>query len=345
MPKKVKENEHVKKAQFEDLHSIQIGKYWLNENDLKEKFGDDDDTIVLLKRVFQKEYPITRTNNIPRVPSRLEDKHRIISSLEKYFNELRAKILEMKFKSGDSVSLRENIDALQQIKLLLDHFEESNETFPYHMFKDYLENKEYIKNSGDVNKQMRDFQFSKSQNERIRNLLRQFSLLYLQNNKLNNYDIKDPGIYANRFQEFINERDISKIPPILRELLLLLDGKHSVVALEDQKIRDEAYNPSKVYDELTRLLDEIDKDIEEQKGGAKPYLDKQKGTKGLDDQITSVVDHILDKYKYLRQAQKHVIVTKDAEYDMLDNLSTQKILDLEGKLIEAESNLSSQIKF
>ena len=173
----LKDDKYYKKARFEDLESIEIGKYFLYEKDLKDYFGDDEESIILLKRVFQKKYKITRTSSgLPRVPSRPEDKEEIIQLLQTYFNRLRGKIVQKRATSGDSVSLRENIDGIQQIKLLIDHFEDSTEKFPYHMFKDYLDNKEYIKSTGDINKQMREFQFNKSQNERIRNLLRQFSI-------------------------------------------------------------------------------------------------------------------------------------------------------------------------
>ena len=337
---KVKEDLNKKKATFEHLHSIKIGKHDYNDNDLEKKFNKD--TITLLKQVFQTEYPITRiSSGLPRVPARVEDKHVLITSLEEYFHDLREKILEKKHKHGNSISLRENIDALQQIKLLIEHFEDSNETFPYHMFSDYLDNQEYIKSSGDVSKQMREFQFTKSQNERIRNLLRQFSLLYLKDKKINQFDVRDPGINPNRFQEFMKDKDISKIPPILRELLLLLDGKHSIISLEDEKVRDELYDPSVVYEQLERLLTEMDKYT--QKGGAKPYIDKIKGTKGLDEQVTATVDHILEKYKLLRDAHENVIIRKDEDYNLLDGVTSEKILDLESSLSEAESKVTAEI--
>jgi chromosome segregation ATPase len=340
----LKEDKYFKKARFEDLHSIQIGKYFLYENDFEKYFGNDEESIILLKRVFQKEYKITRTSNgLPRVPSRAEDKEQIIKLLQSYFNILRGKIVRKRAESGDSISLRENIDGIQQIKLLIDHFEESTETFPYHMFKDYLDNREYIKSTGDVNKQMREFQFNKSQNERIRNLLRQFSLLYLKDRKQDQFDVRDPGVFSERFESFMSERDVSKIPPILKDLILLLDGKYSVIAKRDDEIRDELYNPERVYEELDRLLKNIDNEVEAQKGGAKPYLDKEKGIKGLDEQVTAVVDYILEKYKNLQDAHKQVILNKDKEYSMLDEESTKKILDLEGKLVEAEDKLTARI--
>jgi DNA repair exonuclease SbcCD ATPase subunit len=339
----LKEDKYYKKARFEDLNSIEIGKYFLYEKDLKDYFGDDENSIILLKRVFQKKYKITRTSSgLPRVPSRPEDKEQIIQLLQTYFNRLRGKIVQKRATSGDSVSLRENIDGIQQIKLLIDHFEDSTETFPYHMFKDYLDNKEYIKSTGDINKQMREFQFNKSQNERIRNLLRQFSMLYLKDKKQDQFDVRDPGVFSDRFKEFMNDRDVSKLPPILRDLLLLLDGKYSVVAENDEIIRDELYNPERVYAELDRLLTDIDKEVEQQKGGGKPIIDKIRGTKGLDEQVTSVVDYILEKYKELHKAHKQVILNKDQEYNMLDEVTTVKILDLEDRLGKAELALSAE---
>ena len=339
----LKEDKYYKKARFEDLNSIEIGKYFLYKKDLEDYFGDDENSIILLKRVFQKQYKITRTTSgLPRVPSRPEDKELIIQLLQTYFNRLRGKIVQKRATSGDSVSLRENIDGIQQIKLLIDHFEESIETFPYHMFKDYLDNKEYIKSTGDINKQMREFQFNKSQNERIRNLLRQFSMLYLKDKKKEEFDVRDPGVFSDRFKEFMSGRDVSKLPPILRDLLLLLDGKYSVVAENDEIIRDELYNPERVYAELDRLLTDIDKEVEQQKGGGKPIIDKIRGTKGLDEQVTSVVDYILEKYKELHKAHKQVILNKDQEYNMLDEESTKKILDLEDKLGKAESALNAE---
>lgn len=337
---KVKENPNKRIAAFEHLHSIKIGKHDYNDTDLEKKFSFD--SIILLKQVFQTEYSITRTKGgLPRVPARSEDKQLLITSLEDYFHDLREKILEKKHKDGNSVSLRENIDALQQLKLLIDHFEDSNETFPYHMFADYLDNKEYIKSSGDVSKQMREFQFTKSQNERIRNLLRQFSLIYLKDKKINQFDVRDPGVNPNRFQEFMKDKDISKIPPILRELLLLLDGKHSVISSENERVRDELYDPSVVYEQLERLLEEMDKDT--QKGGAKPFIDKVKGTKGLDEQVVATVDNILEKYKVLRDAHENVILRKDQDYNMLEGVTTKKILDLESNLTEANDKLTTEV--
>ena len=339
----LKDDKYYKKARFEDLESIEIGKYFLYEKDLKDYFGDDEESIILLKRVFQKKYKITRTSSgLPRVPSRPEDKEEIIQLLQTYFKILRDKIVQKRATAGDSVSLRENIDGIQQIKLLINHFEDSTETFPYHMFKDYLDNKEYIKSTGDINKQMREFQFNKSQNERIRNLLRQFSMLYLKDKKQDQFDVRDPGVFSDRFKEFMNNRDVSKLPPILRDLLLLLDGKYSVVAENEEIIRDELYNPERVYAELDRLLNDIDKEVEQQKGGGKPVIDKIRGTKGLDEQVTTVVDYILEKYKELHKAHKQVILNKDQEYNMLDEVTTVKILDLEDKLGQAESALNAE---
>ena len=99
-------------ALFSHLEHVKIGKHYLNNKELDDYFSPNDK--ILLKQVFQEEYPVTRTNdNLPRVPSLKEEKDRLILCMEKYFNNLRSKIIDTKHKSDDSVSLRELIDQLQ----------------------------------------------------------------------------------------------------------------------------------------------------------------------------------------------------------------------------------------
>lgn len=197
-------------AAFTYLEQVKIGKNYFNDEELIKHFiSTSSDDIILLKQVFQEEYPITRTyDNLPRVPSRQDQKLILIQCMTKYFNRLRSKIIDQKYKSGDSVSLRELIDEFQVIKTLKEHFEETKDTFPYHMFKDYLNNKDFINLKGDIQTQVRAFEQKKVQDVRIRNLLRQFAMTYIKNKNNNKFTVRDPGVGEYEFKQFIGDQEI-----------------------------------------------------------------------------------------------------------------------------------------
>jgi len=209
-------------ALFSHLEHIKIGKNHFDNDDLAKYFNIND--ITLLKQVFQEEYPITRnSDNLPRVPTQPDQKVRLIECMTKYFNHLRFKIIEKKHKSGDSVSLRELIDELQSIKTLKEHFEESKETFPYHMFKDYLNNKDFINLKGDIQIQMRALEQNKAQDERIRNLLRQFAMTYIKNKNKNKFTLRDPGLGEKELNTFLEDQGELPIP--LLKMIETLKGQ------------------------------------------------------------------------------------------------------------------------
>ena len=234
-------------ALFTHLEHIKIGKYNFDDNKLAELFhtnGPED--VSLLKQVFQEEYPITRTyDNLPRVPSKPEQKDKIIESITTYFNYLRSKIIDKKHQSGDSVSLRELIDELQKIKTLKEHFEETKDTFPYHMFKDYLNNKDLINLKGDIQTQVRALQQKKVQDERIRNLLRQFAMTYIKNKNKNKFTVRDPGLGEKEFDTFLEGQ--GELPIALLQMIDSLRG-HIILDGSDN---------SKDYEELRRFVNEM----------------------------------------------------------------------------------------
>ena len=125
---------------FPEIDVVFICNEAFDEDALKKKFaydGVDQDTIVaFFKKVFQNKYPITRSNGLPKIPSNKHDKIMLLKAFEFYFHNLRYDIIKHKQKYGNSVSLRERIDHLQKIKILMEHFEEDKVTFPYNLFQD-----------------------------------------------------------------------------------------------------------------------------------------------------------------------------------------------------------------
>ena len=222
-------------ATFSHLENVQIGKNNFTDKDLEDYFGamgsinnSNKLATILLKQVFQKEYPITRLPNdksLPRVPVKAEEKLKLIECLTRYFNHLRTKIIKKKYKTGDSASLREMLSELQSIKVLIEHFKETKETFPYHMFADYLTNADFINLKGDIASQMRGLERNKVQDERIRNLLRQFTVTYLKNKNSRRFVLNDPGISESEYNN--KEDDIGILPSILENLLDFINDKQA----------------------------------------------------------------------------------------------------------------------
>jgi len=100
----------------------------------------EEETVGLLKRIFQEKYPSTRNNGIPKVPSKLDDKILVIKALQHHFNDIRNLLV----KTRDSLSARVELEHLQKIKILIEHFENDKNTFPYHKFQDYIDNQDFI---------------------------------------------------------------------------------------------------------------------------------------------------------------------------------------------------------
>ena len=189
---------------FDELPVVFIGMYSFTNEELIEKFGDKtknpEQVISLLKRVFQKKYPITRSNGLPKIPSRKVDKDLLQTLLQTYFKRLRVKILRDRKKHGNSMELRQMIDQLQQIKILQDHFEEDKETFPYHLFREFLDNQDSLDFKADLVQQIQKAKFKSQEDERVRSLLRQFAKLYLLQKGNDQFTVSDPGESKHRYQ-------------------------------------------------------------------------------------------------------------------------------------------------
>jgi len=249
-------------ATFSHLENIQIGKNNFTNDDLRKYFAANEtvlnsekSAIILLKQVFQKEYPITRIPNdksLPRVPTKAEEKSKLIECMRSYFNYLRSRIIIKKYKTGDSASLREMLSELQSIKVLIEHFEETKESFPYHMFAAYLSNADFINLKGDINSQMRGLESKKVQDERIRNLLRQFTVTYLKNIKSKRFVLNDPGVSESQYED----EDVGIPPPILEGLLAFINNKNTI--FKNNESYNESYNED-ITSYLKEMRDNIDK--------------------------------------------------------------------------------------
>ena len=307
------EEEYTSSNDLKDVPIIFIGDHSFRNNEIVALFTPDnkkEETLVLFKKVFQNKYPITRHNGIPRVPSREEDKNLLVDGLNKYFNLLRNEIISLK-KKGDSVDLREKISHLQKINILITHFKEDKETFPYQDFDKYLSNKDYINSVGDIDDGLRSIKGEEKEEERVRNLLRQFIKVYLQNKKAQDYGLHGDGIYSEQFQEFKEEYK-GKIPQIFIYLM---------ETLEDEAIRapeKSEYDFTSIYKKLEDLRNkfaeaekEKDPAFPTQSGGLIPDVKKE----NLEDTIQEVVDYMIEEYIKLKTGYDSVLresLNKDA---------------------------------
>ena len=208
--------------------------------------GRNEETLLLFKKVFQNKYPITRHHGIPRVPVLIDDKNLLIDGLNNYFNILRDEIISLKKKKGDSVVLREKINHLQKINILIEHFKNDKETFPYQNFEEYLSNKEYINSIGDIDEGLNIIKGKRNEEERVRNLLRQFIKIYLQNKTKRDFDVHDPGVFPEQFQQFKANYE-GNIPQVLIYLMEILEGEKILSPSKSD------YDFSKIYAKLEEL--------------------------------------------------------------------------------------------
>ena len=68
---------------------------------------------------------------------------------------------------------------------------------------------------------MRALENNKAQDVRIRNLLRQFTMIYLKNKNKSKFTLKDPGVGEKEF----NLDNTNNIPSILEDLISFLGDK------------------------------------------------------------------------------------------------------------------------
>ena len=307
-------------ATFNHLENVQIGKNNFTDEDLEKYFGamgsinnSDKLATILLKQVFQKEYPITRLPNdksLPRVPTRTEEKLKLIECLTRYFNHLRSRIIFKKYKTGDSTSLREMLSELQSIKVLIEHFKETKETFPYHMFADYLTNADFINLKGDIASQMRGLESKKVQDERIRNLLRQFTVTYLKNKNSRRFVLNDPGISEREFND--EEDDIGILPSILENLLDFINDKQAIFKNNESYDVDISSYLQEMKDNINELKEKGKSVIVPSGGGS----DDIKELEEIKNSYNELFDSMYSKYNELLAKYNDSKTSGDCQKDV-----------------------------
>lgn len=343
-------------ATFSHLENVQIGKNHFTNEDLEKYFdargvvlNSNKSAIILLKQVFQKEYPITRLPNdksLPRVPTKAEEKSKLMECMTSYFNRLRSKIIYNKYKTGDSSSLREMLSELQSIKVLIEHFEETKESFPYHMFAAYLSNADFINLKGDINSQMRGLESKKVQDERIRNLLRQFTITYLKNNKSRKFILKDPGLSESQYDD--EKFNVADPPSILEDLLDFINDKNTIFK------NNESYNEdiTPYLEEMRRNIDALKKkrdDIKAPSGGGSDTINE---LEDIRSSYNELFDSMYNKYSDLLTIYNSVKTPEDCQKDLDAVKKTleeerEEIANLKAEQIElytAKSNLEKKIR-
>jgi hypothetical protein len=325
---------------FDELPVVFIGIYSFDNKELVDNFGDrntsSDKIVSLLKRVFQKKYPITRVNGMPKIPSKKSDKELLIKLFDNYFNKLRRTIIKEKKQHGNSMTLRQKIDQLQNIKLLKEHFKEAKEKFPYHLFEQYISNEDYLDFKGDLVNQINKIKFKERENDRIRSLLRQFAKLYLLQRNNDEYTLSDPGESEERFELFL-ENVKEKIPDALYDILPELRKK---IQQEDKKEPD-YYTLQRLLMELVEEYNKMEKTDSEKKDVANPVASttEQFATSGATsggeytitegkppiDSMKDFVFHLFEEYKRLKEEKDEIIKGKERE-----------VVAIKGKLERAE---------
>lgn len=218
----------------------------------------EEETVGLLKRVFQEKYPSTRNNGIPKVPSKLDDKILVIKALQHHFNDIRNLLV----KTRDSLSARMELEHLQKIKILIEHFEKDKNTFPYHKFQDYIDNQDFIDIQDDMEDALHGLSTSTDEDDRIRKLLRQFARVYLLNKGDHTFVVNDPGLSKQDFQELLQNAYADKVQPsTLKGLLQLLENPMTIEDLNEEirkshEAKDTAEKDRKAYLKANELLKE-----------------------------------------------------------------------------------------
>jgi hypothetical protein len=310
---------------FDELPVVFIGIYSFDNKELVDNFGDrntsSDKIVSLLKRVFQKKYPITRVNGMPKIPSKKSDKELLIKLFDNYFKRLRTTIIKEKKQHGNSMTLRQKIDQLQNIKLLKEHFEEAKEKFPYHLFEQYISNEDYLDFKGDLVNQINKIKFKERENDRIRSLLRQFAKLYLLQRNNDEYTLSDPGESEERFELFL-ENVKEKIPDALYDILPELRKK---IQQEDKKEPD-LFTLKRLLMELVKQYNEMEKTDSEKKDVVNPVASTaeqfatssggeysiNEGKESIDS-MKEFVLHLFEEYKRLKEEKDEIIKDKESE--------------------------------
>lgn len=267
-----------------------IGDHPFDSEELSANFtaigSSQDEVVALLKKVFQNKYPITRSHGIPRVPALEIDKTLLIDSLKFYFDKIRENIIEKRKTMGNSTSLRENIEHLQKIKSLIEHFIEAKESFPYHMFTDYLDNQAYVDIEGDYIESFQRINQNKDDEARIKNLLRQFAKVYLENKKGKSFELYDPGVGKDQFN---NYRKTASLPVILQNMIHMLDRtKGNISDADNKEFLAEIAKLKERFDTITGVNEEYG-----QSGGV---------LKSEEDTIIKLINDILDEYEDLKKS-------------------------------------------
>ena len=362
---------------FPDLEVVFVCKHSFDKKQLIDNFKydtiEDERVISLMKRVFQNKYPATKINGFPKVPHKKSDKEHLIKMITYYFNNLRSSVIQKKNKSGNTVSLREQIEHLQCVNMLIDHFENDKETFPYDMFQEYIDNQEYFEFSSDLVNQLAKIKTKEYQETRIKNLLRQFARLYLLNRGDDQYILKDPGITEAQLDDEISKLKGS-VPSVLIQLIDLLKGKMKEEGDVDYefinnligKLRNE-FNviqsgiPSSISDttfSTEEATGEIKPTREEVTTSEPPVATTQPpvatvgGNKkqSAEETITNLVNEIFDAYKALKNKHDTLVPNHASELAVKQDIikeNENKIKEHENKIAElnkSETDKGSEIK-
>lgn len=234
-----------------DLKDIKIGKRIYSGKDLENIASKDH--VGLFKKVFQNMYPITRTKyGLPKKPRNPSQKENLVQRLKNKFNVLRFDIQSNIKVKGDSTTLRESIEHLEDIKQLINHFEENNTTtFPYDLLETYIENSDIDLFSDDIDEEMSKSYIKQKENTRIKNLLRQFAKIYLQDEYKSNYDLYDPGMSKGKFENYLAQADQKKLVPVtLGNLIRFLRDDYTSKSSSDAD-----------YSKLLQWIDDVHRDI------------------------------------------------------------------------------------
>ena len=295
-----------------------------------------EETVALLKKVFQENYPTTRTNDVPKVPSSSKDKELLLAALNVHFDTRRRFIV----KAKDSLSSRADLKHLQEVKLLIEYFKTGKETFPYHKFTEYLDNQEYIDAQEDMTEALHNMLTSENEDDRIRKLLRQFVKVYLTNKGENTFVLNDPGLSAQDFKELLEEAYTGKIEPsVLKELLQMLDNPLIVQGLQkdmaDTKKANEAAEKERDIAISAKAAAELAKRT------ADDDAVKAQTAAGLASMERDVAD---GKAAAAEKAKQHALEAKAAAESASEDAKTRAILESERATAEANLAITAAVQ-
>ena len=322
---------------FPELEVIFIGKHSFDNKQIIENFGPIDGfleqhLVALLKKVFQNKHPITRSHGLPKIPSKENDKKLLLKALYNYFNNLRGEIIKNRKQQGNSMALRESIGHLDEIKMLIEHFEQDKAKFPYHQFRDYMNNADYYSNEGDMHEQLVKLKRRKHSEDHVKNLLRQFAKIYLLNEGKGIITLSGPGVTREDFEKF--RATVDNIPPVISSLIDLLEGK-------TKELEDSGEEVS--YSSLMEVIKRLDSEFTTIRDGVTPeaqaFASVQKGgdkTKESEEALVKLVNKIFEDYKVLKDREKEKITTTQGELASIE-ATTRELTELRNKLKQAET--------